>query len=212
MLDKLVFKVEPEEKKLILEHVPKQELIDAINLVSKYPHIVIEIGAFRVGYQGNELCFYKMNRPPTRIMPEHNRVSRDSDKREINWALKTFVERVESDVEIPENLIRFVSGGVKEFLNGGKPWLQKTDKSIENASLIALIQICKERYSEITLTEIGDCIGTTKSGVSRLLNKVKSEDKIAINFHKGIYREMYKSSNKADLLNALFELKSGSQN
>lgn len=212
MLDKLVFKVEPEEKKLILEHVPKQELIDAINFVSKYNHVVIEIGVLRVGYQGNDLCLYKMNRPPTRIVPDHIRVSRESDKREVNWALKTFVERVESNFEIPENLLRFVADGIKEFLKGGKPWLQAKDKSIEKAPLIALIQVCKERYSDITHTDIGDCIGTKKSGVSRLLNEVKAEDKIAINFHKNLYKAMYKNSNKAELLNALSDLKNGSQN
>lgn len=127
-------------------------------------------------------------------IPQHYGINNEKDAREIEWALRTFVERVRDGDEIPNHLLNFVADGVERFLKHGQPWSRKIDKSISNATLIGLMSAIEERGGK--RTEIATHARKTAGRITQLL----AQQDIGSEFHKSMYLEIHKDSSLRDML------------
>lgn len=129
-------------------------------------------------------------------VPQFYGIKYSKDAREINWALKTFIELVRDNRknEISDDLLELVADGVDMFLKDGTPWTRAIDHKPENDNKIGLMLALNELG--VKQQELADDLGISKARVSQMLNNKPLADPRGFevtgrNFHKSIYLKMY---------------------
>ncbi|MEZ9589899.1 hypothetical protein AB4302_02850 [Vibrio breoganii] len=138
-------------------------------------------------------------RKPTKDKPEHYGISNDCDVREIHWALRTFVDRVRGEDEIPEHLLHFIADGVERYLKNEQPWSKKRDKKIDNQGKVTLIRFILDNGGE--RHDIAAHLNISTARVSQLLKD--NPNPLHKDFHLAMWSRVFKGKSVADMLNLL---------